>query len=174
VAADLRGDGAPLWAELDAAGVVTVRDGAAPDAPMVWSNERPGWRFTRIVAGDPNDDGRVELLMLLWQPDEAGHLRASQPYLLGWRGGRYRIIWGGSATGAPIQDVALADLDADGRGELVVLEGGEGPGDPGDHVSVWRWHGWGFELAWRSPLGRWGAVGLLDVDGDGAAEIVAR
>lgn len=171
--ADLRGDGVPVWASLDEAGVVTLRDGPDPNDPLLWRNEEPDWRFTRIAAGDPNDDGRVELMLLLWQPDDEGRLR-SQPYLLGWRGGRYRIIWGGSATQEPIQDFALADLDADGRGELVVLEGGAAPGDPGQHVSVWRWHGWGFQLEWRSPAGSWAAVGLADTDGDGRAEIVAQ
>jgi poly-gamma-glutamate capsule biosynthesis protein CapA/YwtB (metallophosphatase superfamily) len=170
--ADLRGDGEPLWAELDEAGVVTLRDGPGPDAPVVWRNEDPAWRFTQIVAGDPNDDGRVELAMLLWQPDEAGVLRA-QPYLLGWRGGRYRIIWGGSATETPIQRVAIADLEGDGRAELLVLEGGAAPGDLGEHVSVWRWHGWGFQLEWRSPAGKWSAAWLHDLDGDGRPEILA-
>jgi poly-gamma-glutamate capsule biosynthesis protein CapA/YwtB (metallophosphatase superfamily) len=169
---DLRGDGRPLWAELDEGGLVTLRDGPAPAAPVVWRNEDPAWRFTRMLAGDPNDDGRAELLLLLWQPDATGELR-SQPYLLGWRGGRYRIIWGGSATATPIQDVALADLDGDGRGELVVLEGGQAPGDPGEHVSVWRWHGWGFQLEWRSPPGRWRAVGLHKPAGEADPWIVA-
>lgn len=172
VAADLRGDGRPLWAELDTAGVVTLRDGPAPDAPVVWRNEHPAWHVTRVLAGDPNDDGRIELLLLLWQPDKRGALR-SQPYLLGWRGGHFQVIWGGSATMTPIQDLAWADLDADGRGELVVLEGGMAPGDPGGHVSVWHWHGWGFELAWRSPPGRWRAIALDDLEGDGGLTIVA-
>ncbi len=170
--ADLRGDGAPLWAELDAAGVVTLRDGAGPDAPVVWRNEHPAWRITRVLAGDPNDDGRTELLLLLWQPDETGRLR-SQPYLLGWRGGRFRIIWGGSAPAIPIQDLAWADFEGDGRGELVVLEGGAAPGDAGEHVSVWRWHGWGFQLEWRSSPGQWRRIALHDVDGDGRLEILA-
>lgn len=177
VAADLRGDGEPLWATLDPAGVVTLRDGPGPGAAVVWSNERPEWRFTRLLAGDPNDDGRAELLLLLEQPDETG-LARTQPYLLGWRGGRFRIIWGGSATAAPIRDLAWADLDGDGRGELVVLEGDqpEGPpagGDGGARVAVYRWHGWGFQREWRSPPGPWRAVGLRDLDGDGAPEIVA-
>jgi poly-gamma-glutamate capsule biosynthesis protein CapA/YwtB (metallophosphatase superfamily) len=170
--ADLRGDGRPLWATLDAAGVVTLRDGPEPDAPIVWRNEDPAWRFSRVLVGDPNDDGRSELLLLLWQPDAAGELR-SQPYLLGWRGGRFRIIWGGSATATPIQDLALANLDSDGRSELVVLEGGQLPGDPGTHVSVWRWHGWGFQLEWRSPTGRWQTIGLHTPAGEQAPWIVA-
>jgi poly-gamma-glutamate synthesis protein (capsule biosynthesis protein) len=172
IPADLRGDGEPLWADLDAAGVLTLRDGPGPDAPVVWRNEYPDWRITRVLAGDPDDDGRAELLLLLWQPDETGQLR-SQPYLLGWRGGRFRIIWGGSAPTTPIQDLAWADLEGDGRGELVALEGGAAPGDAGERVSVWRWHGWGFQLEWRSTAGAWRRVGVEDIDGDARLEILA-
>ncbi len=158
---DLRGDGVPVWANLDAQGVVTVRDGPEATAPILWQNEDPAWRFTRIAAGDPNDDGRAELVLLLWQADETGTPR-SQPYLLGWRGGRYQVIWGGSATATPIQDLAVGDLDGDGRSELVVLEGGTLPGDRGEYVSIWTWHGWGFQRDWRSPAGAWRTIHLID------------
>ncbi len=120
---DLRGNGQPLWATLDEDGRVEVRDGEAADAPLVWQNEADSWRVMRIDAGDPNWDGRVELVLLLWKPDAQGVMR-SHPFLMGWRGGHYRIIWGGSATQMPIQDLALGDLDGDGRQELAVLEGG--------------------------------------------------
>jgi poly-gamma-glutamate synthesis protein (capsule biosynthesis protein) len=169
---DLRGDGVPVWAELDALGVVTIRDGPKGAAPILWQNEDPNWRFTRIAAGDPNDDGRAELILLLWQADADGQLR-SQPYLLGWRGGRFQIIWGGSATITPIQDLAVGDLNGDGRNELVVLDGGSAPGDPGEYVSVWTWHGWGFQREWRSEPGTWRSLHLVDAEGAGAWLIVA-
>jgi poly-gamma-glutamate capsule biosynthesis protein CapA/YwtB (metallophosphatase superfamily) len=173
LAIDLHGNGEPVWAALDAAGVVSIRAGPQLDAAMLWHNEDPAWRFTRIAAGDPNDDGRAEIVMLLWQADSGGVLH-SQPYLLGWRSGRYRIIWGGSATDPPIQDLAVADLDADGQSELVVLEGGIRPGDPGSHVSVWHWHGWGFQREWRSAPGSWREIVLTHLDGEQAQVIVAQ
>ncbi len=169
--ADLRGDGQPLRVTLDSAGIVEVRDGAAADAPLVWRNEEANWRVTRMAVGDPNDDGRIELLLLLWKPDAAGVLR-SHPFLLGWRGGRYRIIWGGSATAVPMQDLAVGDLDGDGWHELVVLEGGRAPGDPAEAVSIWRWFGWGFQQEWRAA-GTWSELALVDVTGDGMPEIIA-
>jgi poly-gamma-glutamate synthesis protein (capsule biosynthesis protein) len=175
LAVDLRGDGRPLWATLDQEGRVEVRDGEAADAPLVWSNEQTSWHVVRIDAGDPNWDGRIELLLLLWKPDAAGVLR-SHPFLMGWRGGHYRIIWGGSATATPIQDLALGDLDGDGRQELAVLEGGRAPGDPAETLSVWDWHGWGCELEWRSaPLNTGGLPARLvlqDLTGDGAPEML--
>ncbi len=171
-AADLRGDGVPLWATLDVAGVVTLRDGPEASANLLWRNEDPAWRFTRMAVGDPNDDGRTELLLLLEQPDATGVFH-TQPYLLGWRGGRYRIIWGGSATPQPIREFALADLEGDGRNELVVLEGHAAADQPATSLSVWRWHGWGFQLEWRSAPGCWQQLALLDLNNDGRSEIVA-
>jgi hypothetical protein len=122
LAADLRGDGQPVWATLADQGMVEVRDGAAVDAPHIWRNEEPGWRVVRIDVGDAGNDGRMELLLLLWQLDPQGVLR-SHPFLIGWRGGRYRGVWGGGAAAVPIQDAAVGDVDGDGRQELVVLEG---------------------------------------------------
>jgi hypothetical protein len=73
----------------------------------------------------------------------------SHPFIIGYREGAYRILWGGSAVADPIHEVELGDVDGDGVQELVVLE------EQGDGrnraVSVWRWHGWGFSLVWRSP-----------------------
>jgi poly-gamma-glutamate synthesis protein (capsule biosynthesis protein) len=173
LAADLRGDGQPVWATLDDQGMVEVRDGAAADAPLIWRNEEPGWRVVRIDIGDADNDGRMELLLLLWQLDPQGVLR-SHPFLIGWRGGRYRIVWGGGATAVPIHDAAVGDMDGDGRQELVALEGGRALGDVGDSVSIWRWYGWGFQREWRSAQGRWSSLALQDVTGDGLPEIVAE
>lgn len=172
LAADLRGDGRPVWATLDDQGVLEVRNGAAPAAPLVWRSDARNWRVTRIDAGDPDNDGRIELFLLLWQADAHGVLR-SHPFLIGWRGGRYRVVWGGGATAVPIQDAAVGDVDGDGRQELVVLEGGQAPGDEGETVSVWRWYGWGFQREWRSARGRWSTLALQDVTGDRQPEIVA-
>lgn len=168
--ADLRGDGNPLLVTLDDAGLVEVRDDSLPDAPLVWRNEEANWRITRIAAGDPNDDGRIEVILLLWKLDANGVLH-SHPFLLGWRGGRYRIIWGGSATPVPMQDLAIGDLNGDGLHELVVLEGGNAPGETASAVSLWRWFGWGFAQEWHAA-GRWGELALEDVDGDGLPEVV--
>jgi hypothetical protein len=168
---DLRGNGESQRVCLDAAGVLTVAASDDPAAPLVWRNEAPAWQIRSFAVGDPNDDGRNEVLFLLWKPDETGVLR-SHPFMLGRRSGEYRIIWGGSATAVPIQDLVLADLEGDGRGELIVLEGGSRPGDPADRLVILRWHGWGFQVEWRSPPGSWQRLALRDEDGDGRPEIL--
>lgn len=169
--ADLRGDGQPLLVTRDHAGLVTVYDGHTEADPVVWQNEADDWYVQHMVSGDPNRDGRIEVLLLLWKPDTDG-VRRSHPFLVGWRGGRYRVIWGGSATPLPMQDLAVGDLNGDGWAELMVLEGGHAPGDLAQTVSIWRWHGWGFQLEWRSPPGRWDTLLLHDITGDGRLDMV--
>jgi hypothetical protein len=117
-----------------------------------------------LAPGDPNDDGRSELLLALWKPDAKGVLRI-HPFILGYREGGYRVLWGGSAVVDPIYEVELGDVDGDGVQELIVLEShGESSSPVAQHlaaVTVWRWHGWGFSLAWRSPPGRYRDMALV-------------
>jgi hypothetical protein len=130
--------------------VIVCRDGVE-----VWRG-LPEWRVVDLALGDPNDDGRSELLLVLWKPDAAGVPR-SHPFIIGYREGAYRILWGGSAVADPIREVELGDVDGDGVQELIVLEE---RGD-GCAVTVWRWHGWGFSLMWRSPPGRYRDLALI-------------
>jgi poly-gamma-glutamate capsule biosynthesis protein CapA/YwtB (metallophosphatase superfamily) len=139
---DLTGDGEPELVRR-AAGQVSIYDGGA----VVWQSP-PEWHVVDLALGDPNDDGRGELLLALRRVGEDGHER-SQPYIAGYRGGAYQLLWGGRAVAAPILEVELGDVDGDGAEELIVLE--ELP--DGAALSVWRWQGWSFSLVWRSEPG---------------------
>lgn len=152
-AIDLTGDGRP---ELigRAAGQVTVYDGGAA-GEAVWQSP-PEWRVIDVALGDPNDDGRGELFLALRREDDAGHWR-SQPYVVGYRGGAYQLLWGGRAVIAPILEVELGDVDGDGAQELVVLEEQEA----GATLALWRWQGWTFSLVWRSAPGPYTNLTLL-------------
>lgn len=163
---DLRGDGEPLRATLDQ-GVVRIWDGEQ----VVWQNEEPAWHVAGMTSGDVDNDGRFELLIWLWKPDANGVLR-SQPFLVGWRGGRYRVFWGGSPVGAPIHQAAIGTVD-DQRNVLVVLDQTPELGAPAQYVTVWTWQGWNFERLWRSAPGSYTGLLLRDLDGDGIQEIIA-
>lgn len=158
-AIDLTGDGQ--------AEAVHLRDGRlsvlAPDAsgPAVEWQGDSDWRVVDVAPGDPNDDGRGELLLALWKPD-AGGVPRSHPFIIGYRAGIYRTLWGGSAVKRPLREVELADVDGDGVQELIVLE--EETPDRRT-LAVWCWHGWGFSLLWRSPPGLYDDLALAtDVD----------
>ncbi len=107
----------------------------------------PEWRILDAALGDPDGDGRNDIVLAMLKPDASGVMR-SHPFIMGYRGGIYRNLWGGSAVSDPILELELGNVDDDPAQELVVLE----DRDSGlQAVTVWDWHGWGFSLRWRSP-----------------------
>jgi poly-gamma-glutamate capsule biosynthesis protein CapA/YwtB (metallophosphatase superfamily) len=143
-ASDLDGEGQAEQVRLTS-GHVKISGGSLPG----WESP-PEWQVLDLALGDPNQDGRQELLVAVRKPDSSGVV-LSHPFVFGYRQGTYRLLWGGSAVSDPILEVELGDIDADGKQELIVLE--ELHGDMGRAVSVWRWHGWGFSQVWRSQPG---------------------
>ena len=154
---DLTGDGAPEKINLTGGKVAIYQDGL-----LAWQSP-PEWQVADLALGDPNNDGRGELLLALQKPDASGEMR-SHPFIVGYRGGTYRLLWGGSAVSDPIREVELGDLDGDGEQELVVLEEREG----GYALTIWRWHGWGFSLDWRSEVGSYHDLVLMPSQDRGA------
>jgi len=147
---DLTGDGVPETVRREGAQVVVYQAGTA-----VWRSPAD-WRVVDVALGDPNDDGRYEIMLAIWRQDGAGYER-SQPYIVGYRGGQYDLLWGGRPVVDPIQELELGDVDGDGIEELVVLvEEGEGTA-----VAVWQWQGWTFSLQWRSDPGAYGDLALV-------------
>ncbi|HOQ98667.1 MAG TPA: CapA family protein [Anaerolineae bacterium] len=149
-AIDLTGDGVPEQVQL-VGGQVAVYQGGAE----VWRGPQE-WRVQDLALGDADDDGRSDIMLALLKPDAAGVLQ-SHPFIVGYRQGAYRVLWGGSAVADPIRELELGDVDGDGVQELVILEERDGA----RAVTVWRWHGWGFSLAWRSPPGSYRDLALI-------------
>jgi hypothetical protein len=149
---DLTGDGVAELVRREGEQIIIFSEGVA-----VWRG-LPEWRVVDLALGDPNDDGRMEAILALWKEDEAGVLR-SHPFIIGHRGGRYTLLWGGSAVAFPIHELQLGDVTGDGVDNLVVLE--ETADGQWRTISVWRWHGWGYTLLWRSPAGRYRDLVLL-------------
>ena len=140
--ADLDGDGRTEEVRLEG-GRLQVR---TPDGALAW--ESPvSWLVVDAALGDPDWDGRPDLVAIFWKADEAGVLR-SHPFLIRQNGGRYEEVWGGSAVSEPIWEVEVTDLNSDQRDELIVLA--MAPDGAGQTLSVWEWHGWGFSQEWRS------------------------
>jgi len=141
---DLTGDGRPETIRREGQRITIFEGGTA-----VW-NSPAEWRVTDVALGDPNDDGRYEIMLAIWRKDGAGYER-SQPYIVGYRGGEYGLLWGGRPVVEPIQELALGDVDGDGIEELVVII--EQANGRARSVAVWQWQGWSFSLQWQSALG---------------------
>jgi hypothetical protein len=153
---DLTGDGLMERVSLEA-GRVSIE---SPAGGSDWISPSE-WQVLDLATGDPNYDGRQELLLVLRKPDRAGVL-LSHPFVLGYRSGEYKILWGGSAASDPIVEVELGDLDGDGFQELAVLE--ELHTGQGKAISVWRWNGWGFSQFWRSSPASYSGLQLIPLD----------
>jgi poly-gamma-glutamate capsule biosynthesis protein CapA/YwtB (metallophosphatase superfamily) len=143
---DLNGDGKPELVTLQA-GHVHIEGTGLPK----WDS-LPDWQVNDLALGDANNDGRQEVLLALRKADRSGVL-LSHPFVLGYREGKWQLLWGGSAVSDPIQEVALGDVDGDGLEELVVLEARHD--GSGQAISVWRWNGWGFSQVWRGESGNY-------------------
>ena len=141
-AADLDGDGQPEEITLEG-GRLQVRE---PDGAVAWESPS-SWLVVDAALGEPDWDGRPDLVAIFWKADEDGVLR-SHPFLIRQNGGRYEEVWGGSAVSEPIWEVEVTDLNGDGLDELIVLA--MAPEGVGQTLSVWEWHGWGFSQEWRS------------------------
>ncbi len=154
---DLTGDGVPEGVQLAGNKISVIEEGVG-----IWRSD-PTWRVVDIALGDPNNDGRYEILAALWKPNEAGKL-VCHPYILAHRGGAMKLIWGGSAVINPIYELELADVDDDGVQEIVVLEAARTTKSSNAlprTLSVWDWHGWGFNLRWRSEVGSYRNLGII-------------
>ena len=147
---DLTGDGIPEQIQRQAGRVVVYQDGNE-----VWISPE-NWQVVDLALGDPDQDGRQEMMMAFWRADKTGVLR-SHPFIVGYRGGTYHETWGGSGVSDPIQELELGDVDGDGFQELVVLEQRSSGKQA---VTVWDWHGWGFSLKWRCPEGNYQDLNL--------------
>jgi hypothetical protein len=153
---DLTGNGIPELIRRDGTTLVVHEQDHDGEFHEVWRSPE-AWHVVDVALGDPNDDGRYEMMVAFWKDDAEGIAR-SHPFIVGYREGSYREVWGGSPAAEPIYELALADVDGDGVQDLIVLDAvrdtaSEDGEEAARTVSIWRWHGWGFTLMWRSAPG---------------------
>ncbi len=168
---DMKGDGETERVTLEN-GVLHVYEGQREVYTSYAS-----WPVVDAAVGDPNQDGRFEVLMLLWKQDQPGDLVTTHPFILGYRNGQYKVIWGGSATPAWVQTVGVADVDGDSLDELVTIERDSNalPCDGRERVVVLKWNGWGFTRQWASDYGEFEDLTFVPRDDlGGRLSIVAR
>ncbi len=143
---------------------------------IIWRSPS-NWWISSFVLADSNNDGVKDINLLLWKSGDFG---PSKPFwvkkndmsvknhffLLDFVNGNIQQIWGSSNLSRPNCQFQVADIDNDGKNELIVLEGKyQNAGCKGNHVAVWRWDGWGFTKVWRSLEGSFSSLGISYNDG---------
>ena len=163
---DLDNDGQLEQVTLKDSIVTIQRDGSS-----LWSSP-PNWEVKQVEITDLNHDGQPEATLLLWRDftpwpidDYLVHPGRIQNFhdrrgdschliLIGWRQQAFREIWAGSALIDPLISFATADLDNDGRDELIALESRYDDNlGLNNAITVWYWNGFGFTLLSRGPQG---------------------
>ncbi len=148
---------------------------------VVWTSPE-AWQVVQAGMTDLDRDGVPEATLLVWRPFSPWPVDRWLPHggriqdfhnpqglschliLIGWRKGRYTELWAGSALAEPVLSFAAADLNGDGRQELVTLDGDYSAASPGGsgparHLKVWEWNGFGFSVVY-SLAGTFTGMGI--------------
>jgi poly-gamma-glutamate synthesis protein (capsule biosynthesis protein) len=144
---------------------------------MIWQSPSDWWIDDFILA-DSNNDGVVDINLSLWK---SGSFGTSKPFwvkendmsvknhffVLDFSGGAIKQVWGSSNLTEPNCEFKIADVDNDGKNDLVVVEGdySQKPKCTGNYVAVWKWNDWGFSNEWRSEKGNFTNLEIEKIDG---------
>jgi hypothetical protein len=123
--------------------------------------EREGRRWTSRIypmwwaePADLDGDGVDELMLGIWsrtrRHDEPTPHRAI--WVLAWNGDELAPLWRGSALARPLADAFTADLDRDGRAELLALEYARASAGKGCVLTAYEWNGFGFAAEATCPI----------------------
>ena len=133
----------------------------------LWQSQSDWWVDSYSVA-DATGDGKLDLALSVWKEGDYGPSKPfwvtqndmstrNHLFVYSYDAPTAKIVpvWQSSNLDAPNCDAAFADVDSDGKQELVVVEGSYDawPECKGQYVAVWSWNGWGFANDWRSETG---------------------
>ena len=144
---------------------------------MIWQSPSDWW-IDDFALADSNNDGVVDINLSLWK---SGSFGTSKPFwvkendmsvknhffVLDFSGGSIKQVWGSSNLAEPNCEFKIADIDNDGKNDLVVVEGNYSrkPKCDGNYVAVWKWNDWGFSNEWRSEKGNFANLEIEKIDG---------
>ncbi|MGI5921823.1 MAG: hypothetical protein ACOX6I_08825 [Syntrophomonadaceae bacterium] len=130
---------------------------------LIWESPKD-WQVKQAKLADADNDGRTELVMVVWKKGSFGKSRpwwvketddrqlTCHLFMYRLTAGRMKAVWCSSALEHPIRQAAIIDVNHDGLNELRVQEiPGYGPvsrfkaWSSDSYTSLWAWNGWGFE-----------------------------
>jgi len=127
----------------------------------IWQSSAD-WQVTGFVLADATNDGRDDLLLVVWKPGSFGRDKpfwisvddqrlSNHLFVLDLIQGKLRPVWFSSALDRPIQALEVNDIESDGKNELVVQEERswwdrirERRVPSEESITYWQWKSWGF------------------------------
>lgn len=147
------------------------------NSKIIWQSPNDWWVDDFILA-DSNNDGVLDMNLSLWK---SGNFGTSKPFwikendmsvknhffVFDLANGTMKPIWGSSNLGVPNCEFRIADIDVDGKNDLITIEGdyAQKPACKENYVAVWKWNGWGFSNEWRSEKGNFSNLEIEKNDG---------
>jgi len=141
------------------------------NSKLVWQSPID-WRVDSFVLADANNDGVTDINMSVWK---RGNYGSSRPFwvkendmsiknhffVFDFLKGAVRPVRQSSNLEAPNCDFTFADIDSDGKNDLVVIEGKYTRNFKcvGNYIAIWKWNGWGFSNEWRGEKGSYSDFG---------------
>jgi len=102
----------------------------------------------KVQTADVDGDGRKEISLGVYKESQFHPVMAKRPFLYDWHDHDIVPKWQGSRLSRPFDDYIFADLDGNGRDELIAIERLES----GEKVlQAYSWKGFGFEGVGESP-----------------------
>jgi len=108
---------------------------------LLWRGIPRRWKPWKLAIADVDGDGKCEIVLGVHKATRFFPKPHDCLFVYGWDGRRAYPKWLGSALSKPFTDFALADLDGDGRDELVSVERTR---DDRRCLVVYSWRGFGF------------------------------
>lgn len=145
---------------------------------LIWESP-DNWWVDDFQIADSTCDGIMNINISTWR---AGNFGSSKPlwveendmsirnhfFVMKLENGAVKPVWMSSNLPVPNREFAFADVDLDGRQELVVIEGEYDDENQraGNHVAVWQWDEWGFSNKWRSDKGSYSNLRIEPINGE--------
>jgi hypothetical protein len=147
------------------------------NSKIVWQSPNDWW-IDNFFLADSNNDGIFDINLSLWK---AGNFGSSKPFwveendmsiknhffIFDFIDDAMKQIWGSSNLDEPNCEFQIADIDNDGKNDLIVVEGdySQKPKCNGNYVAVWKWNDWGFSNEWRSEKEIFSNLEIIKNDG---------
>lgn len=138
-------------------------------ARLLWEGLKPEYNAWHIDTADVEGDGCREILVCAWKRTEHDPHFGNRPFLYQWEKDQLVPKWLGSRLSRPFLELAAGDLTGDGKDRLVAIEVTR---SGGNCLTVYRWHGFGFEGEWQGlQRPHLQDLRLINLDSDGKVEI---
>lgn len=125
-----------------------------------WSGVPKRWKPWKLALADVDGDGKQEIVLGVNKSTRYIKKPHNCLFVYGWDGRKVYPKWLSSSLSKPFTDFLFADLDKDGKADLVALETRR---DGRQCVVVYSWIGFGYGFEWQS--GDWNFARLAGTHG---------